>query len=335
MSTPGHESEREIAHEPVELVGPRGRQRGRENERGHRIEPLARHCLDAKMGLRARVPGRSVSHREKQKREPRSFCGPGRLAICLAAIRALLRGAGKRVARMSVDNKVAVVTGASRGMGEGIVNALLARNYRVVGTSRSIETSSHPHYVTIPGDIGDPAVGERVVAAALEHFGRLDSLINNAGAFVAGDIAGTTDAQYRQVLRTNLDGFFNVTRHAVNAMRRRGGGHIVQITATLAEHALANVPSVMASITKGGLNAATRGLAVELAKDKIRVNAVAPGMIWTPLHAAGTKEALAGFAPLNRVGEIEDVVKAILYLEDALFVTGDILHVDGGWIAGH
>lgn len=236
---------------------------------------------------------------------------------------------------MTQERKVAIVTGASQGMGKGIVDALLARKYRVVGTSRSLKPSDHPNYVTVAGDIGDPATAKKVVRVALDHFGRIDSLVNNAGIFVAGDMTQTTEEQYRSVLRTNLDGFFHVTQHAVRAMRQNGGGHIVQITATLAEYALSNVPTVLASITKGGLNAATRGLAIELAKDNIRVNAVAPGMIWTPLHEPGTKDALAGFAPLNRVGEIDDIVKAVLYLEDASFVTGEILHVDGGMSAGH
>ena len=235
---------------------------------------------------------------------------------------------------MNADRKVAVVTGASQGLGEGIVGAFRDRNYRVVGTSRTIKPSGDPDYVTVAGDIGDPATGKRVIEEALAHFGRVDTLVNNAGIFIAKPFTEYTDQQYKEVLSTNLNGFFYITQRAVEAMLKQGSGHIVQITTTLVEYANSKVPSALTSLSKGGLAAATRSLAIEYATRNIRVNAVAPGVIKTPLHAPERYAIMAAFHPMNRMGEIEDITQAVLYLEDAKFVTGEILHVDGGQIAG-
>lgn len=236
---------------------------------------------------------------------------------------------------MNTHRKVAVVTGASRGIGASTAQAFLDRGYQVVGAARSIAPSDNPDYLTIAGDIADPAVAKAVIDQAIARFGRVDTLVNNAGVFIPGAFEGYTAEQYRQVLATNLDGFFFVTQNAIAVMLEQGSGHIVQLSATIVEHALSAVPSVLASVTKGALNAATRSLAIEYARRNIRVNAVAPGMIKTPMHAPETLAFLAGLHPVNRMGEAEDIVRGILYLEDAGFVTGEILHVDGGQSAGH
>ena len=236
---------------------------------------------------------------------------------------------------MSVERKVAVITGASQGIGAALVKAYRQRDYRVVPIARSINPSMDPDIFAVAGDIADWKTAERAIGEAIERFGRVDTLVNNAGIFIAKSFTQYTAADYAAMLGVNLAGFFRITQLAVAEMEKRGGGHIVQITTTLAEHALSDVPAVLASLTKGGLNAATKSLAIEYAKRGIRVNAVAPGIIKTPMHAPETNEALGRLHPMGRMGEIADIVGAILYLEDAPFVTGEILHVDGGQSAGH
>lgn len=233
-----------------------------------------------------------------------------------------------------MERRVAVVTGASRGIGEALVRAFRERNYRVVATSRSMRQSSDPDVLAVAGDIGDPTTGKRLIEAAVERFGRVDTLVNNAGLFLPGRFTTFSEAQYRAIVATNLDGFFHVTQAAVEAMEAQGSGHIVSVTTTLAELGNSRVPSALASLTKGGINAATRSLAIEYAPTGIRVNAVSPGIIKTPMHAPETHQAKAAMHPMGRMGEIRDVVDAILYLETASFVTGEILHVDGGQSAG-
>lgn len=235
---------------------------------------------------------------------------------------------------MSDIQKVAIVTGASQGLGKGIVDAYRARGWRVVATSRSIQPSNDPDLLTVAGDIGDPATGKRVVAEAIARFGRVDSLINNAGVFIASPFTDYTEEQYRQKLHTNLDGFFFITQAVIPELLKQGAGLIVQITTTLVDQARSTVPSVVASLTKGGLAAATRSLAIEYASRGIRANAISPGIVRTPMHAPGAYETLAGMHPLKRMGEVADIAQAVMYLEDATFVTGETLHVDGGMIAG-
>jgi NAD(P)-dependent dehydrogenase (short-subunit alcohol dehydrogenase family) len=236
---------------------------------------------------------------------------------------------------MGAEQKVAIITGASQGIGEALVRAYRDRNFRVVASSRSIKSSSDPDILTVAGDVADPKTAERIVSQALGRFGRIDTLVNNAGIFIAKPFTDYTDDDYANILSTNLSGFFNVTRRAAREMEKRGSGHIVQITTSLVDHANSSVPSVLASLTKGGLNAATKSLAIEYAKRGIRVNAVAPGVIKTPMHGPETHEFLANLHPVGRMGEMGDIVDAVLYLEGANFVTGEILHVDGGQSAGH
>ena len=236
---------------------------------------------------------------------------------------------------MSTTQKVVVITGASQGIGAGLVKGFRDRNYRVIATARSIKPSTDPDVLTIAGDIADPAVAERVFTEGVARFGRIDSLINNAGVFIAKPFTQYTAEDYATVLSTNLNGFFQFTQRAIAEMEKQGSGHIVNITTSLVDHAIKGVPSVLASLTKGGLNSATKSLAIEYSGTGIRVNAVSPGIIKTPMHAPETHAALASLHPVGRMGEIRDIVEAVLYLESACFVTGEILHVDGGQSAGH
>jgi NAD(P)-dependent dehydrogenase (short-subunit alcohol dehydrogenase family) len=231
--------------------------------------------------------------------------------------------------------KVAVITGASQGIGAALVTAYRKLGYAVVANSRSITPSDDPLVLTVAGDIAAPGVGARIIASGLEAFGRIDTLINNAGVFVAKPFTDYTDADFDQMTGVNLRGFFEVSQRAVAAMLSQGGGHVVNVSTSLVDHASTNVPSALASLTKGGLNAVTKSLATEYAARAIRVNAVALGIIRTPMHPAETYEGLAALHPVGRMGEIDDVVEAITYLESASFVTGEILHVDGGQNAGH
>lgn len=231
--------------------------------------------------------------------------------------------------------KVAVITGASQGIGAGLAEAFHGAGYAVVGTARSIGASSEPNYLAVPGDIAEAATAERVVEQALERFGRIDSLINNAGVFTAKPFTEYTPEDYDAVVRVNLGGFFHITQRVVQQMLVQGGGHVVNITTSLIDHARRDSHSALTSLTKGGLAAVTRALAIEYATRGVRVNAVALGVIKTPVHDPASYESLARVHPIGRVGEISDVVDGILYLEQASFVTGETLHIDGGQAAGH
>jgi NAD(P)-dependent dehydrogenase (short-subunit alcohol dehydrogenase family) len=232
-------------------------------------------------------------------------------------------------------SKVIIVTGASQGIGAETVKAFRAKGHRVVATARSIQPSNEPDLVTVAGDIGNPDTARRVVEAAIERFGRIDTLVNNAGTFIAKPFTQYSAEEYAAINNVNLNGFFYVTQLAIAEMQKNASAHVVTITTSLVDHANSNVPSVLASLTKGGLNAATKSLAIEYAKAGIRVNAVAPGIIKSPMHAVETHAALAALHPVGRMGEMSDIVDAILYLDSAQFVTGEILHVDGGQSAGH
>ncbi|WP_457097523.1 SDR family NAD(P)-dependent oxidoreductase [Lysobacter sp. P5_B9] len=236
---------------------------------------------------------------------------------------------------MSIANKVAIVTGASQGIGAGLVKAFRDRGYRVIANSRSIKPSNDPDILTVAGDIADRAVAERIVREGVAKFGRIDTLVNNAGIFTAKPFTAFTAEDYAANIGVNLTGFFNITQAAVAEMEKQGSGHVVSITTSLVDHPVDGVPSVLASLTKGGLNAATKSLAIEYAKRGIRANAVSPGVIKTPMHPPETHGFLAAMHPVARMGEISDIVDAVLYLDSAGFVTGEILHVDGGQSAGH
>lgn len=236
---------------------------------------------------------------------------------------------------MSAERKVVIVTGASQGIGAGLVKAYRERDYRVVANSRSIKPSDDPDVLAVAGDISKPETARQVVDEAMRRFGRIDSLINNAGIFIGKRFPDYTEADFINMLSVNLAGFFYVTQGAIAEMARQGSGHIVNITTSLVDQANSKSPSALASLTKGGLNSVVKSLAIEYAPRGVRVNAVAPGVIKTPMHGAEKYEALAKFHPLGRMGEISDIVDAVLYLESAGFVTGEILHVDGGQNAGH
>ncbi len=237
---------------------------------------------------------------------------------------------------MSNSQRVAIITGASQGIGEGLVTAYRKLGYAVVANSRTIADSDDPMVETVPGDIAQPGVGQRIVDAAMERFGRVDTVVNNAGIFIAKPFTDYTNEDYDAVTGVNLRGFFEVSRAAVAAMlSREGGGHIVNVSTSLVDHANSQVPAALASLTKGGLDAVTKALAIEYAAQGIRSNAVALGVIQTPMHDPSTYEFLAKLHPVGRMGKIDDVVVAVVYLEAAPFVTGEILHVDGGQSAGH
>ena len=236
---------------------------------------------------------------------------------------------------MTAESKVVVITGASQGIGAALLRAYRERNYRIVATARTIESSSDDRVLALPGDIANRQTAERAIAEGVARFGRIDTLVNNAGIFIAKPFTDYTEADYAAMLAVNLTGFFHITQLAIAEMEKQGSGHIVQITTSMVDHAIAGVPSVLASLTKGGLAAATRSLAIEYAKRGIRVNAVAPGVIKTPMHPVETYAQLGALHPVGHMGDIADIVGAILYLETAGFVTGEILHVDGGQSAGH
>jgi NAD(P)-dependent dehydrogenase (short-subunit alcohol dehydrogenase family) len=236
---------------------------------------------------------------------------------------------------MGTELKVAVITGASGGIGAALVKAYRDRNYRVVATARSMKPSDDPDVLAVPGDIADRKTAERAIFEGVARFGRIDTLVNNAGIFISKPFTEYTEADYAVMLGVNLTGFFHITQLAIPEMEKHRSGHVVQITTSMVDHAISGVPAVLASLTKGGLNAASKSLAIEYAKRGIRVNAVAPGVIKSPMHPLETHAQLDALHPIGHMGEISDIVDAILYLESAAFVTGEILHVDGGQSAGH
>ena len=232
----------------------------------------------------------------------------------------------------------AIVTGASSGIGLGITQALVERGWQVVGTSRSISKSkvlkASPELVLVDGEISRKETAIKVADTAIQHFGRIDLLVNNAGIFVPKAFTDYTEEDYNLVMNTNVASFFYMTQQVIPQMKKQKSGHVVSISAVLADQPSAAAPALLAVLSKSPLPAAGKALALEYAKDNIRFNTVSPGVIDTPMHTGGNHEALAKFHPLARLGEISDVVDAVLYLQGATFVTGENIRIDGGVHAG-
>lgn len=231
--------------------------------------------------------------------------------------------------------KTIVITGASQGIGAGLVNAFLERGYNVVATSRSVSSSREllpsDRLVRVDGDIADPATADAVLAAAVDRFGGVDALVNNAGIFIAKPFLEHTAEDYRRLLATNVDGFLHLTQRVIGRMvRQRTGGSIVSITTPLSDHPIAGLNAAVAMITKGGIEAASKSLAMEYAGDGIRVNTVAPGVVDTPLHAENPKDFLATLSPMPGISNVQEVVDAVIFVTEAPRVTGEQVRVDGG-----
>jgi NAD(P)-dependent dehydrogenase (short-subunit alcohol dehydrogenase family) len=236
---------------------------------------------------------------------------------------------------MAESGKVAIITGASRGIGAGLVTGYLEAGYAVVGTAHTMPATSRPGLLSVNGDIADPETSTRIVELALEHYGRIDTLINDAGIYIEKPFTDYALSDYAAITAVNLKGFFLITQAVIGPMVAGGGGHIVNISTSLVDRADSTRPAVLSVLTKGGLVAATRSLAMEYAARRVRVNAVSLGVIKTPEQDPASYDSLAALHPLGRVGEVADVVDGILYLERASFVTGETLHIDGGQTAGH
>jgi len=233
------------------------------------------------------------------------------------------------------EQRVAIVTGGSQGIGAGLVAAYRQQGWAVVANSRTMQPSEDRDVLTVDGDVSESTTIDRIIGQTLDRFGRIDTLVNNAGVFISRPFTDYTDDDYASVVGVNLTGFFRLTQRAIAEMLQRGGGHVVNITTTLADYADSSVPSVLTALTKGGLASATRSLAIEYASRGIRVNAVSPGVIQTSANPHDAYDALAGLQPIGHVGQVSDIVNGVLFLESSPFITGEILHIDGGQIAGH
>src|SRR5277367_1434484 len=236
---------------------------------------------------------------------------------------------------MSGSRKTGIVTGASQGIGAGIVKAFVERGFNVVASSRKVtqstEVAASEYVALVDGDIGEPATAAKIVETALSRFTSIDALVNNAGIFFTKAFTDYTAEDFRSLVSTNLEGFLHVTQLAIKQMlAQKTGGSIVTITAALARNPIRGVPAAVPMITKGGLETITQHLAMEYARDGIRVNAVAPGVVDTPLHRNTPKDVMESLSPLGRPSTVKDITEAVMYLIDAATVTGDTLYVDGG-----
>jgi NAD(P)-dependent dehydrogenase (short-subunit alcohol dehydrogenase family) len=234
--------------------------------------------------------------------------------------------------------KTVIVTGASGGIGKAIVQTFLGRGYKVVANSLTFvhdQFTPAPNLALVKGDIGEESTAEKIAATAISSFGSIDHVVNNAGIFAAKPFTAYTAEDFRRFTSTNLAGFIFITQLAVKQMLGQGeGGSVTTITAALADNPIAGVPASIPMITKGGLNAVTLSLASEYARKHIRFNAVAPGVVDTPLHKDNDKSQLRELSPMGTVSEAQDIADAVLYLTEARYVTGEVLHVDGGAHAG-
>ena len=236
---------------------------------------------------------------------------------------------------MSNPRKTAIVTGASQGIGAGLVNAFVERGFNVVANSRKVtqstEVAASDYVALVDGHIGEPATAAKIVEMALSRFHSIDILVNNAGIFFTKPFTDYTAEDFKSLVSTNVEGFLYVTQLAIKQMLvQKTGGSIVTITAALARNPIRGVTAAVPMITKGGLETITQHLAMEYAKDGIRVNAVAPGVVYTPLHRETPKDVMESLSPMGRPSTVKDITDAVMYLTDAATVTGDILYVDGG-----
>jgi NAD(P)-dependent dehydrogenase (short-subunit alcohol dehydrogenase family) len=236
---------------------------------------------------------------------------------------------------MNSTRKTAIVTGASQGIGAGIVRAFVERGFNVVANSRKVtqstEVAASDRVALVDGHVGEPATAARAVETALARFRSIDVLVNNAGIFFTKPFTDYTADDFRSLVSTNLEGFLYVTQLAIKQMlAQKTGGSVVTITAALARNPIRGVRATVPMITKGGLETVTQHLAMEYAKDGIRVNAVAPGVVDTPLHRDTPKDVMQGLSPMGRPSTVQEIADAVLYLTDAATITGHILYVDGG-----
>lgn len=232
----------------------------------------------------------------------------------------------------------AIVTGASSGIGLGVTRSLLDNGYRVVANARHASASgtleASPALILVDGDVADPETGAALTRTAVERFGALDLVVNNAGIFIVKPFTDNSIEDFQRLVATNITGFFHVTQPALRQMRSQGWGHVVTITTSQASQPIRGVPAALSLLTKGGLNSITRALAIEFAKEGVRLNAIAPGIVDTPMHPASAHGFLQTLHPVERLATVDEIADAVLYLEKASFVTGEVVHVDGGAHAG-
>jgi NAD(P)-dependent dehydrogenase (short-subunit alcohol dehydrogenase family) len=239
---------------------------------------------------------------------------------------------------MANTSKTAIITGASRGIGAGLVEAFLKRGYNVVANSRNITTANPfaaaANLALVDGDIGHPGTAARIVDTAVSRFGGVDVLINNAGILIAKPFTDYTPQDFDALVSTTLAGFLYVSQLAIKQLLRQKSGSIINVSTTVVDQPIAGLGAAVQIMVKGALHAVTRALAIEYAKEGIRINTIAPGAIDTPMHKPEAHDFLKGLHPVGRMGEVKEVVDAALFLTDATFTSGEILHVDGGAHAG-